>query len=301
MSQASAPPPASDAPTPATALRVSAYERVASLLVALLVLVGFSVTVIVLLWLARRAMAVNRPVPVDLVAEEGSRDDPALGVAEELEEPGVEELAELDRPQLADTLAAVTTAVSTQAGALDENFGNADVMGSGRGRGGRRGQGDGGDGDRDVIPRWHRFKLPFGGTLAEYARQLDFFEIELGVVTALDDTSVVVDYASKLSTAAPVKRRGAADEDQRLYFTEQDLQLRDYQKQLLAKAGIAANSTIIAMFIPAAVDQELARLELERANGRPIEEIRRTVFGIKPVGDNYSFYVMSQEYRQRPP
>jgi hypothetical protein len=270
-------------------MRVSAYERVASLVVALLVIIGFAVSVLVLLWWARRAMEFHRPVPIEVVEDEGGRDDPALGVAHELEEPGVEELAEVERPQLADTVAAVTTAVSSQQGALDENFGNADVMGRGRGRGDRRGLGDGGEGNRDIIARNKRWELKLNSdSVSVYARQLDSFGIELAAFEVRSDQQVALHYASKVSTDRPMKRSGLMADDDRLCFAWLEGPLEEFDRQLLAKAGVDTQNRIVGQFYSPQLENTLAQLEKERSGDRPLEEIRRTTFDVKAVGDTVS-------------
>ena len=146
--------------TPAN-LRVSAYDRVASLLVALLVIVGFLVFTLFLLWWAKRAIAANRPVEIKAIEEFGGRDEPIAGIGRELDEPGVEELAEVEQPQLADTLAAVTTAVTLQPATIDDLLGDADNVGQGRGLGDRSTLGESGDGSKNIIPRWERWEIRF--------------------------------------------------------------------------------------------------------------------------------------------
>jgi len=285
------------APQLPNGFRVSLYDRVAGLIIALLIIVGLAVTVLVLLWLAGRAMARNETPPVELLEERVPGGMAALGAQREFVDPGVEEFADVQTPQLADTLAAVTTAVTTQEAALDEMFGAADVVGAGQGAGHRDARGGSGQGQKEVVPRWDRFQMKLSSnSLRAYARQLDHFRIEIGVLGGGVDG---ITYVLNLSAPSPTTRRGFGDEENRLYFA-QDSTLKDLDRQLLAKAGVDSAGRTIVYFVPADVENTLARLEREYAGGRPVEEIQRTVFGVQSVADGYEFYVLRQDVRPRP-
>lgn len=279
-------------------MQVSAYDQVASLLLALLILFGFVVFVLVLLWLARRAITAHRPVEVQLVEEYSGRGDHAIGLAHEMEEPGVKELADVQSPQLADTLAAVTTAVTMQQATLEEMIGNAEEVGRGAGRGDRRAQGPAGEGQRNVVPRWERWEIRFTATsVSMYARQLDHFGIELG---ALGGGRREVDYAANLAAASPTVRTADAARENRLRFSWKSGTLQQFDRQLLEQAGIDVRGRIVAQFYPEQVEDQLARLELAHAAGRSVAEIRKTVFGVQSAGGGRTFFVVRQEYRAGP-
>jgi hypothetical protein len=276
-------------------LRVSAYERVASLLIALLFIVGFLVFTLFLVWWANRAVAVNRPVEIKAVEDLAGRGDNALGIARDLEEPGVEELAEVDTPQLSDTLAAVTTAVTLQPATLDEMLGDAERVGRGQGAGDSRGEGPGGEGDGNVVPRWDRWEIRFSAGLVEtYARQLDFFGIELA---AMGGGKAEVEYASRLSRPQPVRRSASGEGETRLRFAWKSGQLQEFDRQLLAKAGVDVHERVVVQFAPASLENELARLEREHSQGRDVSEIRKTVFGVESAGDGFQLTVVRQDFR----
>lgn len=280
--------------TPATDLRVSAYDRAAGLLVSLLVIVGCFVLVLVLLWLANRAIHDNYVPPVELIEEPGGRADHALGMARELEEPGVEELADVERPQLADSLAAVTTTVTAQPATLDEMLGDNDQVGRGSGQGDSHAAGPGGEGDPEVIPRWQRWDIDFTtSSVNAYARQLDFFGIELAAFAG----GPQVHYAKNLAAAKPQVRVVDGGGDERLCFFDPTGRTPEFDGQLLAKAGVDTTGRIVATFYPAALENKLALLEQEAADGRELKDIRRTVFVVQSVGGGYEFVVDRQEYR----
>ena len=98
----------------------------------------------------------------------------------------MEELQDLVEPDVKDTLAAVTDAVSTVAASLDA----METVMSTRGRGGADGRKRG---SGDTIPRWQRWEIRFQATTLEsYAKELEFFGIELA---ALGGGRPGIDYA----------------------------------------------------------------------------------------------------------
>lgn len=275
--------------------QVSLFDRISSLLVALLILVGFFVLILFLIWLTNRALYRERAVPVTLIEELAGRGDHALGTARDLEEPGVEELPDVVEPQLSETLEAVTDAVSSQAATLEALEGNAEFTGTGRGQGDSRMAGPGGEGSADIVPRWERWEVHFSTTSRdEYARQLDFFGIELG---AVGGGTPNVDYATGLSKPTPSRRSAPGDQEKRLYMTWNSGVLQEMDRQLLEQAGITTRGRIIMQFYPPEQEQKLAELENAKAGGRSVKEIRKTMFGVRAAGTGYEFYVIDQQYR----
>ena len=274
-------------------LSVSTYDRAAGLLVAMLILVGFTTLVLFLLWLTNQMWIRNQTVEI-VVEETSGRADHAEGVARDLEPPGVEELPDLNEPALADTLEAVTEAVSNQMATLEAMEGTGDLLGKGKGQGDSRRAGTGGDGD-DIIPRWERWEIQFeGGTLNSYAAQLDYFKIELAMITKITNR---IDYAFNLSKRQPDTRSGTTDTDKRLYMIWRGGRLRDADKALLAKAGINVGSNIMLQFYPKDTENLLAVAEKRQMGDRQLKEVQKTIFGVSP-GPNYQFNVLSIRYRK---
>jgi len=274
-------------------LGVSAYERVASMLISLLVLIGTSVLIMFLLWLTSRVFASREPVAVQL--EEIGTGDTGLTGGMDLDSPMADELGvetDLETPNLEQTLAAVADAVATQAALLDDPAlteeaisGKGGSTGDGRGLG--RGSGPGGTGKRR---RWE-VRFPPGNTIETYGRQLDFFKIEMGVL--MPDNKVI--YASSFSSRSPTRREGPADQEKRYYLTWQKGGLEQADRELLDKAGVKPGRWILK-FIPPELERQLIQLEQNRA-GERANRIRTTYFGIRPKGRGYEFYVMDQTYR----
>ena len=278
---------------PTYELRVSAYERVASMLISLLVLIGAAVLIMFILWLTSRIFASQAAVPVQL--EDIGTGDSGLGGGMELDAPMAEELGmetDLETPNLEQTLAAVADAVATQVALLDDPAlteealsGKGGSTGDGRGLG--RGSGPGGTGKR----RQWEVRFPPGNTIESYGRQLDYFRIDLGVL--LPNNRVV--YASNFSARTPTRREGPADGEKRYYLTWRKGGLEQADRELLAKAGVEPGRWILK-FIPPELEKQLIQLERNRAGDRA-SDIRTTYFGIRPKGRGYEFYVIDQTYR----
>jgi len=275
-------------------LGVTRYDRVSSMLLALVILLGVIVGVLFIIWLTGQILLSQTAVPVEL-AELGEGTGP-LGGGMELEAPTMEEIGEetdLLEPQVEDRLAAVADAVGAKTASLvDPTL--TEHMRSGRGGGG---SGDGrmagtGSGSGEGQARRWEVRFPEGNTLEAYARQLDFFGIELGVL--LPGNQVV--YASNLAKAKPDLRTGPADQEKRYYLTWRRGGLQAADRELLARAGVDTEKKIILKFLPPKVEAELARLEKVHA-GSDADKVRKTVFLVLPSGDGYAFKVTDQSFR----
>ncbi len=272
------------------ALTVTPYERVASLVVALLILVGLAVSLLFVLWLTSRIFASQAAVPVTL---EQIGDGGGLGGDTELE-TDMEELVhevEFEEPEFQDTLATIADAVATKAVLLeDPTF--SDQVGSAKGGPGGDGRSAGFGPGRPGKPRHWEVTFLEGNTSSTYARQLDFFKIELGVLLPGNR----VEYARNLSKSKPDQRSGPADTEERYYLTWQKGGLREADLELLGKAGINAGNRPIIKFISRELEIELMTKEKQRA-GKNEERIRATYFAIRPKGAGFEFYVRDQTYK----
>jgi hypothetical protein len=272
-------------------LTVTPYERVASLIIALLILVGMAVALLFLLWLTSRIFASRMPVEVEWM-EIG--DGGGLGGDTELES-NMEELVhevEFEEPEFQDTLATIADAVATKAALLeDPTF--TDQVGTAKGGPGGDGRSAGFGPGRPGKPRHWEVTFIEGNTSKTYARQLDFFKIELGVLQLENK----VDYARNLSKDKPDKRTGIADAEKRYYLTWAKGGLREADLELLGKAGISVGEgRLIIKFIPRELEMQLMQLEKQRA-GKNEKRIRATYFAIRPRGNGFEFYVRDQTYK----
>jgi hypothetical protein len=147
---------------------------------------------------------------------------------------------------------------------------------------------------KEEIPRHQRWEIRFppGNSIESYTRQLDFFKIELGAIGVEDH----VTYLTNLSNPKPKTRPGFAADESRLYLVWQRGAMREADEQLAARAGVRTAGKVLAHFVPADVETELARLEAAYAKQLGIQKIERTVFGIRVAGqDSFRFYVLEQK------
>ncbi len=268
-------------------LKVSRYDRVSSMLLALVILIGMVVFVLLVIWLTNQFSFSQAAVPVELV-ELGSGEGP-LGGGMELAEP-IDEEIELEEPAVEQTLAVIADAVALKTVQLDNP-----ALGSraGPGTGGGPGGSGGGTGTGSGASRHWEVRFIKGNTLETYARQLDFFEIELGVLRPGNK----VLYALNLTKQKPDTRTGNADEEKRYYLTWRSGELQQADRELLARAGIQSSGHIILKFLPPELEARLAGMEKARA-GRHADNIRKTRFEVNVArAGGYDFFIVDQSFR----
>lgn len=152
----------------------------------------------------------------------------------------------------------------------------------------RAGAERGASGEIPPARRW-QFYFPEGITATEYARQVDYFEIELGAVGG--DT---IDYVTHLGKPAPDKRTGRAADETRLYLAWHRGPHDAASREKAAEAGVVLGDKVLVHFLPAELEKRLAVLESEHA-GRVPHAILRTRFGIRRVpGKGYVLVVVDQ-------
>ncbi len=269
-------------------LRVTAFDRAVSMLLALLILLGLCVVGLFIIWITGRSSSVQTAVPVVLqpIGEGG----PPLGSDLDINTENPGQLEDLEDPLLRDALASVADVVATRLADLDNPvLSDPDSVEAGGTKGQlARGSGTGGNG---VRRRWEIF-FDKGNTLENYARQLDYFGIELGILLPGNQ----VQYVSGFSQPRPRVRVGPADAEKRFYLTWQRGDLQQADRELLARAGIDAGNRLILKFLPPEVEARLAALERAYAAGRA-DQVSSTRFGIRREGNGFAFYVISQQYR----
>lgn len=172
------------------------------MLVALLILAGVALGGMFIVWLTAATLVGPDEGDVDKWKRiPAGRDNHEEGFERDLEAPGMEEVPELTEPQVEPSVEALTDAVSNVV-AL-----NVPSKGTG-GRGDDRPPGPPGAG-KNIIPRWEiRFEA---SSIHAYARQLDYFKIELGAVGGGKPN---IDYAYNLTKGRPDSKAGPRDERQ---------------------------------------------------------------------------------------
>lgn len=292
---------------PGATLRVRAYDKAASMLLSLLILVGVVVVCLVVAWFSARVFKPQQAIPVVLEDIAGGFESGTIGEGMQIEAPDTAEIAQetdLEVTELSQVLEAIDSVIADREADLDEMLIDAEATeeqtGGGRSTGSgdqlAAGRGNGGAG----IPRHERWEIRFdeGRTLDEYARQLDFFGIELGVLQGLGEVA----YAYKLQQPKPETRIGNRAAEERMYMTwsrggggrdASSKRLEAADRQLLARAGIDATGRDVLQFYPADTENQLAFYEREY-RGLEAKAIRRTRFGVRKEGASYQFFVIDQ-------
>lgn len=274
--------------------KVSVYDRVSAMLAALVVLFAFLTFALFAIWLTRVITIKPKSTPTIPIELRG---EGALveGVGRDFEEPGVEELADVQQPQIADAIEAVTSAASTVPARVEAVDGNAAQMGAGQGLGDSRATGPGGGGTADEVAEYDRWEINYAtSNVRAYAAQLEFFNIELG---AVHRSNPEIYYASKLTQDKPERRTGFRDQEDRVYFGHVNKQLRQFDTTLLERASIDTTDMLIVQFYPTATRQMLLDAERRALGGKSLATVRKTVFSVQQVEGKYQFEVTRQEFR----
>ncbi len=275
--------------------RTSRFDATASFLLALLVIVGSGAMILLVMWLTRKTEVVRRLFPpVELVSGGGELLDGLI----DFEPPGAMEAEALNESTFEDAIRAVTDAVTNVAASLDQSQWDSpsSLAGPSSTSTDTRRPGPSDD-DVNIIPRFERWQLEFSAKgLQDYAKQLDHFGFELGMI------GEQVDYAFDLSASPKRRSRLPGDEEKRIYFVfTSPSPLQRYDLQLLTQAGIRIDGRIQVKFISKDLEDQLAVIELEHAktNGRAdVSEIVKTVFASTQQGESYEFQVVDQRYRR---
>ena len=217
-----------------------------------------------------------------------------------MEVPGMDEMPELTEPKVEQSLDSITQVVASQDLILD-TFGGKGGFGKGEGTGIGDGRGPGsGPGTMPGIPAWERWEIRFSASDLElYKRQLDYFGVEFGVAGGGIKT---VDYVKDFTKAQPTKRMARPpSEEKRLRFLYKDGPLKQADRRLAREAGISIDGRIVFQFYNQKMYDTLLTLENQKMAPRSISEVLRTVFGIRPAGNGFEFYVIRQDYRAAGP
>lgn len=263
--------------------RVSQYERVSGGLASGVIIMGLLAAVMFFIWYS--LLKTNRTIADVVPAFAGETMNPE-GIAEDVEEPGVEEFPEVQEPQLAEALEAVDVLSTVRAN--DSVSGDAPAMGTGKGLGDRRSQGIG-TGGTDKNEPWKRWQIMYKvNTMGEYAKQLDFFKIELAGAERTGDNIV---YLTNVSGTAAV-RAGSKQLEKRIYFSHTIPTLRNWDLNLMRNANVAnVGDRIPLQFYSAEIIALLYRLENEQLqeDNRKIPDIKNTIFNVEGTPGNYRF------------
>lgn len=145
--------------------------------------------------------------------------------------------------------------------------------------------------ERAADRNWEIRFLP-GSTAETYAKELDFFGIELAVVQPDGQLLYVTDF----STEQPHTKQGPAADEKRYYLTWRGGEMPQADRDVLGRAQVETEGRVVLKLLPPELEAKLAKLERDYA-GEKAEHIRKTRFGIKAEGNGYTFYVLQQWYK----
>jgi hypothetical protein len=227
---------------------------------------------------------VAQPIAVLTPGELG--DPGPLGVGDDNEDPGIEEFYEIETPELAAAVEAISNLPTDVRSLIANVDGTGQRMGKGRGLG-RKGGGGGGTGGKQA----ERWSIEYeAANMGEYFRQLSFFGIEIGFVSKITDK---VEIVSSL-TATPQTRVSNRREERRTYFIHTNSKLKNWDTRIAVDAGVKPEAKIMVQFYPPPIAKQLAEMEAAAAAQRQLDpntQIRRTVFKVRPAGPGFEYYV----------
>ena len=282
-------------------IQVTRYERVWAFLVALVLGLIVAVVWLSFIYISIKPEKEEGAVPVELLELPGGFEDGVPDDSLKLESP--EEVtfdpstAEIEQDEseiteVDDNIQELSEDASKQAEQQFEfDKQNVGKPGSATGTGRRPlGSGDGKSG----FPREQRWFIRFADrdSLDEYAKQLDYFGIELG---ALLPAGKLV-YLSNLTNKSPVSRNvSSGKNEKRLYMTWQGGGRKKADIDLFKRGRVNVTGATLFQFYPPKTEAMLARLELDYRN-KPIKSIKRTYFVVRKAGSGYKFVVSRQSY-----
>ncbi len=274
------------------ALRVNAFDRTSSVLIALLMMVGMVVLGLVIIYFTSRVYKRNVAIPVTPISPPSGPKKPA-GM-DPNKTPGSENAPEELEPKLESKLNMMAGLVAAQSALLDsEEFDPLASAPKGEGGGDPR-QADG-DGSGNGPPEPQRELRFEPESLDDYARWLDSIGTEIAVLGY--DNKIY--YAANLAAASPKVRTGEPKEETRLYFNTAGTPLAPLDRQLAQKANIFNRGALILQFCANETHGLILGLEQQEAenNRRQPIDIKRTIFRVQKQRGKYEFSVEKQEYK----
>ncbi|QEG20637.1 hypothetical protein [Mariniblastus fucicola] len=275
--------------------KTSAYDRLSAWLTALITLVGFLVTMLFLIWLTsvfKFERNVAPPFVPATIGEDGN--DKPEGFEDDELDPGVEDFAEVDTPQLAEALEAVSNAVSTIRANSEHVSGDAAVMGKGGGYGSREG---GPSGSGDGIPDYKRWKIVYEVDNKDtYKDQLDYFNIQIGVIPAVGETVYRISNVSKRGQVTQTSRE---KEKKSLLFSHAKLRMKKWDQEIAASLNIDTSGATMAQFYDQQTRFTIAKAEDDylKSVDRELKEVRRTNIRVEADGGGFKFTIVNCEFQ----
>lgn len=283
----------------ANSMRPNSVERTVSFLMSSILLLAIGVTILGFLFIQWQPQH-RASKGITTATGPGKHDVNTDGIGQDFDLPGNEETQLLSEPSMEQTLQFVSTTVSSVVASLENIDSESNTGGNGSSGSRHRRIGRGG-GNNEPTNRFERWELKFSARdKRSYARQLDYFQIELAAIGGGHPT---IDYASSLA-GAPSHRSGTGENESRLYFMYRNQNaLHQYDRVLLKAAGVETEGRVFLKFIPEATEEQLAKAEAayfreKRSREFDAAQIAKTVFECRTGtdGQSYEWVVVAQFY-----
>lgn len=286
----------------APVLKTTSYDVAWSFMIALLI-GGILVTAwIAALWLANRRIKTENTTQIEMLTlggyEDGAPNETLKVESPEdpTDDPSVEEVQDENQTsEIVENIIQNSNRTAQQVPAQTELASeNTGKIGSKDGTG-RRPLGSGG-GEGNTGLRWF-IRLGERVTIDEYAKQLDYFGIELGLLQPGFKTVRIMSNISKSPTF-----RTATGKDIKAtqwVFTWVGGGRKKADIQLLEKKGrMTVGNGLILHFYPQSTIQLIGQLEADtaKADGKKVSQIVRSYFGVRPDGGGYKFVITKIVY-----
>lgn len=280
-------PPGSTSPKSNYRLTVNAYDRTATMILSLLVIMAVVVGSLAIIFFANKFSTSIEPiafVPVEATSPTANQ-----GLAEEPDPPASSDAAELIEPELEDTLDALTAE-------LDASFLNDEALDTAKkaSLGDARQPGPGGDGVIERVPRWQRWKIRFEPQSSkDFAAWLDQYGIRVGVLGRDNQVHVAWDFskgAPKIESKPPKEYNAWGQ------TIPADGPMPKLTQDLARSASILQRGPIALLFYPFEVEALLYNLEKAENKFDDPNKIRETVFSVVNESGGYKFVVVDQKY-----
>ncbi|MEP2311733.1 hypothetical protein [Rhodopirellula bahusiensis] len=284
----------SEPPRVSSKMQTSWFDAVTSFLMAVLLMLSSVVGVLFLLWMLLPQDEVVLTEPVAEITRV-SRGGGSI-VAAPFDTPADQEVVALVTEDLETSVQSLVAAAKQVA--MNEPA-TEPAEGDTAGASDKIGSGGPDDTSGDIVPRFERWQIDWkANDLSEYAKQLDHFQIELGVIGG---GRAGVDLVNQFSLNPQSRYLADSEEEKRLYFVwTHRSPLQRFEERLLAQAGVSTHDRHVLKLIPEDLETHLATLEHRhavKAGHESVGEIARTVFECVPAKRYFEFRVVSQRYR----
>jgi hypothetical protein len=168
-------------------------------------------------------------------------------------------------------------------------------MGRGAGFGSR--DGGPGTGNADVIPEHKRWKIDYeSNNISEYAKQLSFFDIDIGTVQQNTNGIVRLRDVGGNPQAISTDRKA---EKKTLYFSHEKRRMRRWDETLVKNNGIDLEGSFTVQFYPMKTRVLLRQVEQAYLTevGRTLRDVRRTYFKVVPSAGGFEFKLTDMNFR----